>query len=556
MARHKLHCLFVGTALLAIPTFLSGKAETIRVTITGGGLTHPIQITDAKIVNVSHAWGAEFLDSSRPPLTQAPNITSPYEVAFYSRIANNDIRKTCVFFYSPRTSAAGVIYLPGKGAIWGLNVGTIIREGRDGKWSYASPAWEAMIKPLIARAEAGRGLSAASTSEIVVDQWRKPLPGWLYVLDPRSDPTGPASRVLLVDPEKSTIMGSIRAGYDPDFALSPDGAHLYIASGEREWGELAAVDTATGNIRHIAFPDRVLYKPWYQGLPPYSGMAITADGRALWIPVPRVPSPDRIETRLSVFDTQSVRFLKTAVDPGHCDTGDFVASSAADHLDFLCGSSAKPNSVRLVRLDAMRDEMFSVAVDLPLSIGCGLAELLPLPGRNTMAIIRTDGAIYQMDTATWKSSPASLTGACRDWNVADAEWPRSADGTRLYLGYGGVVPNGMSAAKALRLIDTARWVETKRIQTSVPFWSAVVSQDGKYVFAISPESHGIVILDAHSLQEIRVIAIGNTPSLAIVAPGFAARNHKREQKSFWYFRLILACPRAHEQGLRDALKID
>jgi DNA-binding beta-propeller fold protein YncE len=523
MAR-KLPCLLVGATLLAIPPFLRGKAETIRVTITGGGLTQTIQITDAKVLNLSNAWGSQFLDSSRPPLTQGPNITSPYEVTFYSRIANNDIRKTCVFFYSPSSSAAGVVYLPGRGAFRTLNSGTMIREGRDGKWSYASPAWEAVIKPLIAGAETVRKVSAAPTSEIVVDQWKKPLPGWLYVLDPRSDPNSPGSRVWLVDPETSTIMGSIRAGYDPDFALSPDGARLYIASGERESGELAAVDTATGNIRHIAFPVRVLYKPWYQGLPPFSGLAITSDGRDLWIPGYHIFSPDRIQTWLSVFDTQSERFLKTAVDPGNCDYGDFVASSAAKDLDFLCGSFAKLNSVRLVRLDARHDEMLSIAVDLPLSFGCGLAELFPLPGRNKMAIIRTDGAVYQMDTTTWKSSPTSLTGACREWNVAHEEWPRLEGGTKLYLGYGGVAPNGMSAAKELRVIDTAKWVESERIQTSVPFWSAAISQDGKYVFAIAPESHGIVILDAHSLQEIRVIAVGNTPSLAIVAPGFAPRN--------------------------------
>jgi hypothetical protein len=172
------------------------------------------------------------------------------------------------------------------------------------------------------------------------------------------------------------------------------------------------VDTATGDIHHIAFPDRVLYKPWYQDLPLLSGMAISPDGRALWIPGHHFLSPDRIESRLSVFDTQSERFLKTAVDPGHCDYGYIVASSEADHLGFLCGSFAKSNSVRLVQLDARRDEMFSVAVDLPLSIGCGLAELFPLPGRKKLAIIRTDGAVYEMDTTTWKSNPTSLTSAC------------------------------------------------------------------------------------------------------------------------------------------------
>jgi DNA-binding beta-propeller fold protein YncE len=518
MIGRTLFCLLVGATLLVMPTALSGKAETARVTITGGGLARPIQITDAKVLGLSHAWGAQFLDASRPPLAQAPNVDSPYEVTFYSSMAGNDTRKTCVFFYSPGSAAAsGIIFLPRKGPVWWLNSGTIIREGRDGKWSYASPEWEALIKPFITRGAAGRGLSAASPSEIVVDKWTKPLPGWLYVLDPRSDPASPGSRVWLVDPERSIVRGSVRAGYDPDFALSPDGNHLYIASGERESGELALIDTATGNIRHIPFPNRKLYNPWYDGLPPFSGMALTPDGRALWIPGWHVFSPDRIETRLFVFDTHGGKFLNTSVDLGNCEYDDFVATSAANQLDFLCGSPTNSKQVRFVRLDA-GGEVSSSSADLPMSRGCGLAEAFPLSGGTKIAIVRTDGAVYEMDTTTQKFSPTSVTGACREGTVAGAEWPRSPGGAKLYLGYGGVAPNGMSAASELRVFDTAAWVESGSVQTSVPLWGAVASQDGKYVYATAPERHGIVVLDADSLREKRVIAVGNTPSLAIVAP--------------------------------------
>jgi DNA-binding beta-propeller fold protein YncE len=518
MIGRTLFCLLVSATLLVVPPALSGKAETARVTISGGGLASPIQITDAKVLELSHAWGEGFLDASRPPLPQAPNVDSPYEVTFYSWINDNDIRKTCVFFYSPGSAAApGVIYLPGKDPVGALNSGTVIREGRDGKWSYASPEWEALIKPFIARAAARRGLTAASTSEIVVDKWTKPQPGWLYVLDPRSDPTSPGSRVWLVDPERSLIRGSVRTSYDADFALSPDGNHLYIASGERESGELALIDTATGNIRHIPFPNRELYNPWYVGLPPFSGMALTPDGRALWIPGWHVFSPDRIETRLLVFDTHGKRFLNTSVDLGNCDYGAFVGASSTNQLDFLCPSFTNSNQVRFVRVDA-GGEVSSSSADLPTSRGCRLAEAFPLSGGTKMAIVRTDGAVYEMDATTQKFSPTSLTGECREWKVAGAEWPRSAGGAKLYLGYGGGAPDGMSAASELRVFDTAAWVETGRVQTSVPFWGAVASQDGKYVYATAPGRHGIVVLDADSLREKRVIAVGNTPSLAIVAP--------------------------------------
>jgi hypothetical protein len=129
--------LLVALTLLLMPPPVSGNATTARVTITGGGLTRPIQITDAKVLEASNAWGEEFLDASRPPLTQFPNVGGPYEVAFYSG-SPTDMSKTCVFFYSPSDSVAGVIYLPGKGALWVLNAGTVVRQGRDGKWSYAS----------------------------------------------------------------------------------------------------------------------------------------------------------------------------------------------------------------------------------------------------------------------------------------------------------------------------------------------------------------------------------------------------------------------------------
>ena len=517
MIRHTASYMFVSVTLLVMPSVLFGKAETARVTVSGGGLATPIQITDAKVLEVSHAWGGEFLDASRPPLMQAPNVDSPYEVTFYSRIADNDIRKTCVFFYSPNSApgAQGIIYLPGKGALGSLNSGTIIRAGRDGKWSFASPTWEALIKPFIATAVAGRNLTAF-TSEIVVDRWTKPMPGWLYVLDPRSDPTSPGSRIWLVDPERSAILGSVRAGYDPDFALSRDGSHLYIASGERESGDLAVIDTETGNIRHIPFPDRELYQPWYQGLPPFSGMALTSDGRALWISGRHIFSPDRIETRLSVFDTHDEKFLNTPVDVGNCGYSDFIAASATNHLGFLCGSFTNSNRVRYVWLDAS-SEVSSTSVELPITNGCGgLAEAFPLSGAK-MAIVGTNGAVYEMDLRTQKLRSTSATAGCL-WIVARSEWPRSSDGAKLYLGYGGVAPNGMSMASELRVLDAATWVQSGRVETSVPFWSAVASEDGKYLYATSPERHCIVVLDAESLGEKRVVAVGNTPSLAIVAP--------------------------------------
>lgn len=403
MRRFRSSLLF-GTLLLTTPNWLSAKAPTVRITVAGGKLAHSIQITNVEILNLSNAWGEGFLDTSKPPLKEPPKVSSTYEVTLYSG-AGNDIGKTCVFYYSPGSSAEqGLIYLPGKGTLWALNAGTIIRQGRDGRWSYASPAWEALIKPLIASGEMKGALgsessatiepgehlsrSSSAVSEVAVDKWVRPRPGWLYILDPRS---GPQSRVWLVDPETSKVMGSIRAGYDPDFALSPDGSRLYIASGERESGELTIIDTATGRLRHNPFADRVLYKPWYEGLPPFSGLAVSSNGRAVWIPGHHVFSPERIESRVWIFDTRSESFLARTVDLGRCGYVGFVPSAGANRYEFFCESFPGDSTrVRLVELNRKYQQISNAATHLSLPRGCAVAEVFPSRG-NKITVIRSDG---------------------------------------------------------------------------------------------------------------------------------------------------------------------
>lgn len=505
--------LLIGILLVSLPAWLSAKAPTVRITLAGGKLAHSIQITDIELLNLSNAWGEGFLDTSKPALKERPKVNGTYEVTFYSG-AEEDIRKTCVFYYSPGSSAAqGVIYLPGIDA--SLNSGTIIRQGRDGKWSYASPAWEALIKALIARGESEGGLSTRKSSGIAVENWSKPQPGWLYVLDARS---GPHSRVWLLDPETSKVMGSIRAGYDPDFALSPNGNHLYLTSGERESGELTVVDTSTGKLRHIPFADRVLYKAWYEGLPPISGLVVSSDGQAVWVPGYHVFSPERIESRVWIFDTRTEGFLARTVELGKCGYVGFVPSAASNRYEFFCESfPADSTRIRLMELDRKYTEISSTTRDFAWTKGCAVAGVY-LSRTNKLTMIRTDGVIYEADSPRQKLNSNSIASDCVPWSVVPTEWPRSPDGAKVYVGYGGLAPDGMSAATELRVFDTTTGKQLGSLQTSVPFWSATISHDGKYLYAVAPAQRKVLVIDAATLQEKRAIEIGSVPSLALVAP--------------------------------------
>jgi hypothetical protein len=284
------------------------KAPTVRIVVSLPGL-QSFEITDPAVLALSNAWGAEFIDTSMAPLASAPPLPS-YEVSLYAKFAENDIRKVYVFFFYPASdgggscppgqdaalcaaAGSGFIYLPGHGPMHVLNTGTIIREGLDGKWCYASRAWTALVRPLLLGAKfsalrAGirdqgvKARDAARAWQVQTNRWTAPHAGWLYVLDPRSEAGHPGSRIWLVAPAARRIMGSIRAGYAPDMALSPDGKTLYVVSGERESGEIAVIDTTSGAVRHIPFPERVLYVPWYAGLlPAFSQMNVSGDGMVL-----------------------------------------------------------------------------------------------------------------------------------------------------------------------------------------------------------------------------------------------------------------------------------
>jgi hypothetical protein len=114
-------------------------------------------VTDQRILDASNVWSGQFLDRSRGTAKEPPRGLQRYEVSFYV-IWDNEIRKKYVlYYYSGRSTEQGYIYLPGKGETWySLNVGAIIRNEQDGKWNYASAAWEDLIKPVIASAGAAQ----------------------------------------------------------------------------------------------------------------------------------------------------------------------------------------------------------------------------------------------------------------------------------------------------------------------------------------------------------------------------------------------------------------
>jgi len=371
--------------------------------------------------------------------------------------------------------------------------------------------------------------NSPAESKIAVENWVKPDPGWLYVLDPKPEAGGPGGRVWLVDPETAKVMGSIRTGDNADFALSPDGSRLYVASVvDADSSELAVIDTAQGVVlKSGAVGGRAVT----DALQPFSTMAVSGDGLALRILIDD-PKPEVDSLLLATFDTQAGEFLPGIVHLGNCGPGRFISYPTADHFDFLC---PRTNRIRLIHVDADSRELQNFDVSLPWERREGVAEAIEIPGDKEIAIVRGDGAVIKLDPGPQGFSDTAAHPGLPN-RVPPAAWPISPDGSRVYLGYNsdfdrqsdksfylhyGRAPNVRpenSVVYEFRVLDTRTWQKIGTIRTKLPFWSAVTGNDGKMLYAMAPHKHSILVIDTAKMRQLRTLKVGGTPTLALVAP--------------------------------------
>jgi hypothetical protein len=131
--------------MLALVTSLTAKGPTVRLVITGGGLTAPLTVTDEKVLADSGVFGDSFFGRITDSKSIDPSWPK-YVVSFYVELPawmRQGVQKKYVVYYArhPRTGE-GFVYLPAPGEEWyGLNVSTILRNGLEGNWLHASKAW-------------------------------------------------------------------------------------------------------------------------------------------------------------------------------------------------------------------------------------------------------------------------------------------------------------------------------------------------------------------------------------------------------------------------------
>jgi hypothetical protein len=178
-----------------------------------------------------------------------------------------------------------------------------------------------------------------------------------------------------------------------------------------------------------------------------------------------------------------------AHSPGNWGYGEYVASWAANQFDFICPNT---NRVRLIQVDAEYHEISDTFAKMPWTRCCRAAEGFLSSDAKKLEILRCDGAIYEMDAAAKEFNTIGANGDCHR-RVSPFQWPRSPDGAEVYVGYGPPRPSATSTE--LRVFDTSSWQQLGTVRTSVPFWSAAVSNDGRFVYAVAPEQKQLLAIE-------------------------------------------------------------
>ncbi|MCY3757167.1 MAG: hypothetical protein OXG96_05540 [Acidobacteria bacterium] len=360
--------------------------------------------------------------------------------------------------------------------------------------------------------------------------WSQPQSGWLYVLDPEVGED--KSVVWLVDPEEG-VKGGLKAGFAPFFALSPDGARLYVSSkppglpgsGASSY-ELWAIDTASGVLlQQVKLSNRLNYT-----LPGLGGLAVSPDGRYVHVAKSRTVRPGVHEQTIQTFDTIRNRFLPEEAGLPGCGYPIIVPVSGAWQLVVKCSS----RGVGLISLAADGSVNQSQFVEVPIGLSAvtrgrrvvqrPVAQICPSDDARKLGLIMDNGEIFEAEIgdSPFRINPTLAPPLRLSHRVLHTRVSlRTPDGSKVFVGCASkdLVATSLTVDE-IHVFDTASsWTREAIIRTPVPISDLVLSADGRDLYGISPQTRTLLTIDRATGQvENSIGDIGVQPRFLVIAP--------------------------------------
>ena len=355
--------------------------------------------------------------------------------------------------------------------------------------------------------------------------WQLPQSGWLYVLD--ADTSGNDGHVLLVDPSKDGVRGSITVGMAPEFTISPDGSTMFVVSGPADQGRISMYDARTGQfIAGTDIQNRIQYTSW----PESSTVAVSRDGHWLFVETMRIIASDidevdEYEVLRFAVGKNSIAAAGRALLP-ECGIADLVPLSGDWDLLVHCPLS---NATRRILFDT--DGGVPKYADLemptrPFDPTYGQMEHAPMSAQAVMYQGTSDDILVLTGwnelcrlNFSEKTGPCASFPRLRGRWIPQRPWPYSADGRFLYFGSGPVSNRFQGTANSIEVADTETMTLVSSIDVSTPFRTLAIDPRGKKLYAASPDSHKIVQIDATTKKEIKEIVLADfRPAVVVPVP--------------------------------------
>jgi hypothetical protein len=346
----------------------------------------------------------------------------------------------------------------------------------------------------------------------------------------------------------STLPTTHRA-HKPDISLSPDGQRLYVAYSSpftphnHLEGLLEVFDTLSGKSVHLTpKPDRSL-----STLPAYnSKMAVSADGRWLFQMKMRTSDTGYTSYYVDTFDTATLKLLPETAPVPMCVSGLIVPSRLQrQQLSVVCSHTQDVRLLTLTEAGGLAKEPTTVATadsrwhEHPgTAFATSEGQLTAISGSGhyvtvdavMQRILRRDSIdrvarrVPVPDQTRPPVRPPPASPDPDDWladrriRLQPAIFAR--DAKELYLGLGIRNAVGTRTGQAglydVVVLSTESLNRLRTIRLSRPVFSIALSRDRQRLFGVDPWDGGLLVIDAATGKEIRVIAgIGATPTLAI-----------------------------------------
>lgn len=349
--------------------------------------------------------------------------------------------------------------------------------------------------------------------------WQPPKSDWLYVLDLDQSTAPEKSHILVVDPEKESVVEELPgSGYQTVFARSSDGKRVFVLGG----AVLSVVDSTNGQITSQAsVPQRIMFT----GQPDIPAMAISGDDKTLVVEDRGTFFNESADQAfLESFDVSGATASPTGhpVEATNCGVASLTAERGSPRVFVHCNGT---NST--LTLSVGSSGVLSLAADVLLpAVVSRSGQGIKTKAKASVACVTADGnpvVVMQHGELVPNAPPGSvleldpaLSGSAPRWIPFQA--CIATPSGQLYVKSTLRANYSQGEPDQIEVFDLSAGKQIASIRTPAPVSDVALSAKNTTLYAISPSARAVYLVDPKTNEIKKTIAgIGEHPVLVLSA---------------------------------------